>query len=160
MYVGFLEDGVYRTADGGQNWRALEEDYFKYLRDNDKQTRGARIFRELVFVPNQRDTFLFASDFGLLKGVNGGQSWQEVLTLIPPINAQYRVKSKIKSLVINQENQQQIYYGTEANLHRSFDGGKTWLTSALPSDRIANQLVIDWQNDNILYMGLGGIIKP
>lgn len=160
VYVSCLRDGIFRTANAGKDWQALQKIYIEYLKNKDKNNRGVRTYRELAFSPRGNDTIIFASDYGLLKSSNGGINWQEIPTLLPPSNTQYRDEDKIKSLVINPKNSQQIYYGTERNLYRSFDGGQNWLVSDLPSSRMANSLVLDNKYDNILYMGLGQPIKP
>ena len=147
IYVATATQGIYKSFDKGNGWQNLIDNYI--TDEKDREMRGMKEFNDMVFDGTQNDSLLFASEYGLLKSYNGGESWQEI-KLLTPANS-----ILIRALGINPYNRNQIYYSTENAIYRTFDGGKTWLTSELPSSRIATDLLVDFQTPNVIYMGLG-----
>lgn len=154
IYLTTSKSGIYRSDDQGKTWQNLKDNYYTPQdKEARKKYKGVEIFRELVFDLTQSDALVYASNYGLLKSVDSGNNWQEIKLLTPPNSV------IIKSLAINPKNNNQIYYGTDTALYRTFDRGKTWLTSSLPSSHSANYLLVDPMTPNVVYMGMSKISR-
>ncbi len=142
IYVATVGKGIFKSIDQGQTWRAIFEGKLEEGRG------GALSYRELIMDPTVDDGLFYASSYGLLRSLNGGETWQELKLLTP------HKTTVIYSLAINPKNGQEIYYGTAEALYRSHDNGLNWVTRKLPSQRAAKHLLIDPQNPKILYLGV------
>ncbi len=149
IYLGTAWSGIFKTSDAGKTWQNL---LLKYKTEpKNREFRNMDYFNDLVFDPSKNDALIFASNYGLLKSMDGGETWQSIKLLTPPGSV------VIRTLTINPQNTKQIYYGTNKALFRTFDGGKTWLTSTLPSSRAATSLTIDSQTPNVVYLGMATV---
>ncbi len=145
LYVALASKGIFKSLDKGQSWQQLFDE--KLLKDK----ANLLIYRELLLDPAIDDGLLYASQQGLSRSKDGGRTWEEIKLLTPPSG------TTIYSLGINPKNNEEIYYATSKALYRSQDGGKNWITRKLPSDRAANFIVIDWQNPNVIYLGMAKV---
>jgi photosystem II stability/assembly factor-like uncharacterized protein len=154
--VGF-GDGVYRSNDGGQSWKAMglrdSEHIGKILID----PRNTNV----VYVAAQGPLWAPGGDRGLYKSTNGGDTWKPIL--------QISENTGITDIVFDPRNPDVIYAaayqrrrhtgmliggGPEAGIFKSVNGGEKWtkLTKGLPTvdlGRIA--LGISPQNPDIVY---------
>ena len=152
IYVATLDDGIYKTINAGKTWGNLNEIYLELFKDEPKkETRGLKTFRDLIFEPGYNDAIMFASNYGIIKSRNGGNTWTKI-NLLTPANS-----VAIQSLAINSQNKKQIYYSTTSSLYRTFDGGETWLTSKLSTNKTILKLIVDFQTPNVIYAGLANI---
>jgi len=103
-------------------------------------------FRDLA-VSVQDGTILLATDKVILRSNDDGVSWEK-LNLIPS-----EKDAVINSLVVDPKNSQNIYYVTNTTFFRSNDGGVSWTTKKLPTKRAGNELLIDFNNPNVIYLG-------
>lgn len=71
--------GLWRTTDGGQNWYEATPPWWQYEVHADKH--------DLVFTPS--GSILLATDGGLYRSANGGQSWEDIENI--PTTQFYRV---------------------------------------------------------------------
>jgi len=149
VYVATQKKGIFKSSDSGKNWQNLLDNYYdKNDRTKRRQEKGKETFRDMDFDLTINDGLLLLTNYGLLKTTNGGQSWYEISLLTPPDSVLFR------ALAINPHDNSQIYYSTNKLLYRTFDSGKTWLSSKLPSSRSAEDLTLDPQTPNVLYMAL------
>ncbi|MBL8981248.1 MAG: glycosyl hydrolase, partial [Gemmatimonadetes bacterium] len=121
--------GIYRTTDGGKNWRLVLQ--------NGPRAGGV----DLVIDPNNPQV-LFATLWevyrapwilssggpgsGLYKSTDGGDTWQE-LTRAPGLPDGVRGKMTV---AVSGADSRRVYANIEAvdgGLHRSDDGGATWV---------------------------------
>jgi len=107
----------------------------------------------LILDPTVSDGILYASQYGLLRSADGGNTFEEIPLLTPPST------TAIYSLAINPRNGQEMYYGIATALYRSIDGGQNWTTRALPSSRAARFLLIEPEEPARLYLGVKKIKK-
>jgi len=150
VYITTFENGIFKSSDKGKSWQNLKENYYDNLdRDIKREYKGVEQVYDAVLDTTQNDTLIFASAFGLLKSQDGGQTWNKIQILTPPN------KVIFKSLAISPIDNRQIYYLTSTTLYRTFDAGQTWLTSQLPSKRLAKDMAIDYKTSNVLYMAMG-----
>jgi photosystem II stability/assembly factor-like uncharacterized protein len=140
IFVATLKKGIHRSMDGGANWVSLEE--------NLKEFKQANRFKDIVILATDSREVFLANGYGILKTENNGESWKSINLITP------ETKTVINSLVVNPNNSEEIYYVTNTTFYRSLDGGKSWATKKLPTARAGWKLLADYENPDILYMGV------
>ena len=109
-------------------------------------------FKSLVFSPSDNSLFL-ATDKVLLKSLDDGASWAKI-NLITPDN-----QTLIESIAVDPKNSKNIYYVTDTNFFKSINGGQTWSSQQLTTSRAGASLAIDFNNPNVIYLGVKKIKK-
>ncbi|MCX6779446.1 MAG: hypothetical protein NTU97_04465 [Candidatus Magasanikbacteria bacterium] len=145
IYVATQEKGLYRSNDAGENWTEMNEGLKKY--------GGAYIYHDLVLVDPKAESFLLASQYGLIKTEDAGVTWEAIDLLTPPNGADIRV------VAVNPKNVKEIFYATPTTFYKSVDGGLEWGNQKLPSVRPPSFLLIDSNDPKIMYLGFGQPIK-
>jgi photosystem II stability/assembly factor-like uncharacterized protein len=140
IYAATLSAGIFKSEDGGIRWRNLKENYQQI-------DAGTLQYRFLTFDPGVSDGLFFASNSGIIRTVNGGETWQE-LKLLTPKNA-----ATINTVALDSKNNLHIYYATNDTIYRTFDGGKTWLSAKAPTGRAVSFLTVDFDTPSIVYLG-------
>jgi len=142
IYIATAQKGIFKTTDGGANWKQiLNQDFIE-------QKQYVLDYRDLILDPTIEDGLLYASQYGLLRSGDGGDTWDDLKLLTPPGT------TAIYSIAINPQNGQEIYYGIKDALYRSVDGGRNWITRNLPSSRAAAFLIFDPVNTSTLFLGV------
>lgn len=134
---------IFRSVDAGKNWQPL-------LAEQRENFPGIDQFRELQF-GNQVNQLIYLSKYGILKSNNNGDTWQAI-TLITQANT-----VDINTFAINSKNPSEIYYIVGNILYHSVDNGRNWKTklAPIPGGGKANQLLINDQNTDMLYLSIG-----
>jgi len=102
-------------------------------------------FRELIIT---KDGVIFlASDKLFLRSPDGGISWENIKLIQPDKDA------TIGAVAVDPQNINNIYYVTNTSFFRSSDGGATWSTKSLPTKRAGRELLVDFKDPNVLYLG-------
>lgn len=141
IYVGLVDGGVYKTDDKGISWNSLEDNLEEF--DEGKAISAAAVD------PQNSNTVYLGSIYGLLVSGDSGLNWQAAKMVMPS-------KSKsILSLNLRSDGVSQLIYGADSIVYRSLDGGKNWIVSQLPDDKKIKEIVIDPQNPNLVYVGVG-----
>jgi photosystem II stability/assembly factor-like uncharacterized protein len=153
-------DGVYRSADGGNNWTNMGLTRSEHIARIVIDPRNS----EIVYVAAQGPLWSSGGDRGVFKTTNGGKTWQWVF--------QISENTGVTDLVMDPRNPNILYAATfqrrrhtgvaigggpECGIYKSEDAGVTWtkLTDGLPTadmGRIA--LAMSPQDSNILYAHL------
>lgn len=139
IYVATKDAGIFKTTNAGATWTDLAKSL--------KAFPGAQNVVELVLDKTQKDVLVSASQYGLLKTVDGGITWQNLELLTPPKG------TSIYSLALDPKNGSNIYYATAATFYKSADAGQTWTTKKLPTAKAASALLVDPIDGNIIYLG-------
>jgi len=140
-YALTAQQGLLRSTDGAQTWHDLSQSLSAF-------SYGQEI-RSLQFVSDQPNTALLLNRYGLLKTTNGGDSWQAIPLITPPLSA------NILAFAVNPANSKEIFYATASTFYTSTDGGVNWITRRLPGRRAAPQLLFIHPRDpGALYLGL------
>jgi photosystem II stability/assembly factor-like uncharacterized protein len=139
VYAATDDRGIYKSTDGGANWVSLS--------DRVKGFSGASKYIKMVADKATSGGLIHISKYGMLRSIDGGETWTAVELLPAPKN------TSIYALAVNPKNSNEIYYSTTSSLVKSIDGGKSWSSQKLPFARLANSIAIDFQDTNIVYLG-------
>jgi len=101
---------LYRSDDGGQNWKKLDASQYMVWRPF--------YFANLIVDPKDENK-IFKTDLVLLLSVNGGQSFSAVGGGTAP-------HGDFHDVWIDPEDTSQVFAGDDGGLWRSFDGGSRW----------------------------------
>jgi len=145
IMVGLAGSGIWRTADGGKVW--VEE------RDALSKFDGASNIISITQLGRTIKNYLISTDHGLLKTTDGGESWYDIALLTPA--------NSVKPLAVASDwaNAKNIYYATSTTFYKSVDGGATWKTQKLPTNRLPSTLTVDYKDSKVLYLGTRPVPK-
>lgn len=132
VYAMGRKTGIRKSTDGGRTW--VE----KKLADSP----GG--YNDLVF---DGTNLYLASDKGLYTSTDEASTWTKVELPLGPEG------SDIEAVAVNPDDKLQIFVGVGHTVFRSDDRGETWRTTALPTRRLINALVIDPVEPNRIYAG-------
>ena len=135
-----LKGGLQLSKDSGKSWTELSE--------NLKKFSNAVNITHIEQSKKADNTYVIASDYGLVKTVDGGITFDSVPLLTPPNSV------KIKALATDPSDGDVIYYSTATTLYQSNDGGATWETLRLPTTREASYLTVDYKDGKVIYLGI------
>ncbi len=145
IYLNIESKGIYYSENQGEDWISLKEDCQGFSNPSN--------IDQIIFDPNFPDTLFSVCQGDIFKTQNQGKTWQQYQLLVS------NNKLKINNLAINPQDSNFIYYLTNKALYKSVDGGENWITKPLPTRRIPAKIIIDPVNPDIVYLGVGGIIK-
>lgn len=160
IFVATTQNGIYRfNSAGGATLEELEQyrnqfDNTNWINYNEslKEFNLGINFKDLVY-SYEDGSLLLATDKVILRSFDEGQSWTRLSLLTPEQD------SAIASIAVNPQNSQEIFYVTDTSFYRSYDGGGTWTVKKLPTTRSGSDLLIDFNNPNIMYLGVKKIKK-
>jgi len=139
IFVATAIRGIFRSTDSGNSWTDLAD---KLKEFNDNRFRDIELGRSIPGL------IFLATQYGLIKSSDYGNSWSKI-ELITPID-----QAIINSIAISPKNANEIYYVTNTTFYRSLDGGKNWAPQKLPSTKTGWKLLIDPENPSIIYLGV------
>lgn len=138
MFVATEKSGLFRTIDGGATWENLSQSLAEFQ-------IGSQ-FRDLVVSLEDPSVTYLATDYGLFKSINSGDTWTR-LNLVTPDK-----ETIINTIAINPHNSQEIYYVTDTTFYRSVDGGVNWSTKKLPTSRAGWSILVDANQPEVIYL--------
>jgi photosystem II stability/assembly factor-like uncharacterized protein len=164
-------DGIYRSEDGGKDWKNLGLKKSEHIGRVVIDPRDSKV----IYVAAEGPLWGSGGDRGLYKTTDGGKNWKAVLTIsentgvtdvqLDPSNpdivyaAAYQRRRHVFTLIDG---------GPESAIYKSTDAGATWnkVTSGLPSvDMGRIGLVVSPADPNVVYAaieatdGKGGIFR-
>lgn len=150
FYFGATGGGVWKTNDGGNNWKNISDGYFG---GSVGSVAVSKSDPSIIYVGMGENTMRgnVSEGFGMWKSENGGRSWK---------NIGLNDTRHIMRIIIHPKNPNIIYcaalghlFGpnTERGIFRSKDGGTTWQKILFINDKTgACELVIDPTDPNTL----------
>jgi uncharacterized protein (TIGR03437 family) len=178
--------GVFKTTDGGANWRRTAAGGFTFTIAVDpvtpttvyvgaqfavfKSVNGGDAYESillsgssfpnvlsLLIDPSAPNTLYAGTSAGPFKSTDGGATWGPIFNgMAPPQSTPPRVNR----LVFDPSNPMTIYAATSNNLFKTTNGGALWTPANVglgaPSFFEILSLAVDPSNPNTLYAGVGG----
>ncbi len=147
LFAGVIQGGVYKTEDGGANWRAM---------NSGLDINGYVVISHVLMDSSNSQHLWYTNSFTssqnavLYETLNGGESWQQIMTSNCP--------DRVVDIAAHSQNNQvliaglQIGTACEGGVYLSADGGRTWEKLGLQGK------TIDWvaisktkDNSELLY---------
>jgi len=128
VLVATAEDGVSRTADHGETWEELEDELQKNFSFSQKTYGLAQ--------DDDGEVVIINTKYGLLRSTDFASSWEELNLLTAPGD------ERIYAFTVDPNDANRIFYSTESVFYATEDGGVTWRTEDLPSQRPPSDLVV------------------
>ncbi len=150
-------DGVYKSLDGGQSFQKMGLEKSEHIAKILIDPRNS----DVIYVACQGPLWAPGGDRGLYKSINGGRSWEKVLSIsentgITDIVMDPRDPDTLYAAAYQRRRHQWVLLdgGPESGIHKSTDGGKTWRTinRGLPGgDKGRIGLAISPMQPDVLY---------
>jgi photosystem II stability/assembly factor-like uncharacterized protein len=158
MWVSISGAGTLRSDDGGKSWRALN-------RMNEDGLHGGRevgtTSHRLLQHPTQPDILYQQSRNGVFKSLNGGESWQNIVSNLPsffgfPLALDVHHPETLFAVVLDPDDR--LTPGKQFTVYRTENAGENWtaLTRGLPEARLKvlrHGLCTDLKDPCGIYVG-------
>lgn len=82
MHVAISAGGVYRTDDGGHNWRALNRG-IRMVHSPEKYPEFGQCVHKFVVHPARPERLFLQSHWGLYRSDDGAESWKDIANGVP-----------------------------------------------------------------------------
>jgi uncharacterized protein (TIGR03437 family) len=131
--------GVFKSTDGGTNWRE----------SNDAVSKVQNINVLLVDPANENTVYAGTLYGGILESRDGGATWQQTNQGLKLLD--------VRALAMDWSDHAVLYAGVESGgVYKSTDGGATWQISAAGMDPQSpvRDIVVDPTNAQIVYAGV------
>ncbi|NDE77846.1 MAG: glycosyl hydrolase, partial [Chitinophagaceae bacterium] len=160
FYFGATGGGVWKTTDGGSNWKNSSDGFFG-------SSIGAIAIapsnENIIYVGEGENTMrgnVSEGLGGIWKSEDGGKTWK---------NCGLKDSRHITNILIDPRNPSIVWAGvmghlfgpnTERGVFKSTDGGQTWKRTLFVNEQTGcSDLVIDPENSSILYAGTWRVIR-
>lgn len=128
-WVGSAGGGLWKTTDNGATWTAVT-DNIGSLKINDVVLAPDFTTSNIMYIATgDKDQYPSSYSVGVLKSIDGGQTWNPT-GLVFPMNA----NKTINKIIINPSNPNEIVVATSSGIRKSIDGGDSWTTALGSSD--------------------------
>jgi photosystem II stability/assembly factor-like uncharacterized protein len=182
VYVAFEKGAIIKSSDGGDKWEFMSiiRDGVFFLEIHPQKpgvvyaatptmiyisTDGGRNFvrpdividarnvralklTDIEINPNNGDEIYIGGVDRIIYSVDGGANWNKIEVI-----SQVK-KTPVLSMRISKLNPNKIFYASGSVIYRSDDKGKTWRTLNIPVGRVVSSIVLDRENDDIIYVGM------
>jgi len=159
-YFGATGGGVWKTTDGGANWRPVSDRFFK------SSSVGAIAVSESnpdVVYAGMGETQLRGNIIqgdGVYKTTDGGRTWTHVGLEKTRAIGRVRVHPSNPDIVYVAALGDPYLSTPERGVFKSTDGGKTWNRVLFRNDKTgAVDLVMDPKNPEVMYAGLWEVFR-
>lgn len=143
VYVGLAFNGIYTSWDSGNTWANITPD---------KKFDGASRFKALAWDVTAQKTFYMATQYGLFRTTDGGDSWEPLKLVTAPGEV------NIYSIAVHPKNGKEIVYATAnaqaSTLFVTTDGGATWSIKKGPTRRAISRIIIDSESPHQYMVSL------
>ena len=138
IYIGTVENGIYKTTNGGESWNHL---------DNGNIFSCMRVIAIHPFTP---DTIYIASTVGMFKSSDAGNSW---MFLTPP-----HAQNEIRALIIHPVENNLLFAGGW-DQWMSTNSGHWWFAlNDIPQNAGIEALAVNPSNPDIIYLVAGCMV--
>ena len=157
IYVGGAQGGVWKTTNGGTSWVPLTDDQCSLAMGSIALDPANP---DILYVGTGEQNFSGDSYYGcgVLKSLNGGQTWAEVGRNVITANGSRR--PRISRVLVDKFTANSastlVFAATDAGLFRSIDAGATWSQASGPTGAVTD-LVADPTAQGVFYAANGNI---
>lgn len=148
-YVLTQSSGLYVSADQGSTWNPVDVQIQSPDSTNLSRLTTSRTFYDAAYDKKLKGVMFLASAQGLLRSIDGGATWN--LMSLPLINQTLTVSS----VAISPNDSNGIYIAVGSTMFKSKNGGVTWETKKLPTQQRIKQILINPDEPNNIYLGVG-----
>lgn len=138
VYAGTGKKGLLKSSDSGANWHSLGAGLASYI--------GSQQYGKLIYDPATANSLIFVSKFGMLKTIDGGDTWK-IIDLLPAHKT-----TNILAVAVNPKNSDEFYYVTASTLVKTIDGGVKWSSRQLPYSRLTTDIKISPATSSAVYL--------
>lgn len=160
IYALTSKGSVWITTNGGEfddtqkdaadNINSGWHDVFTKAYREQFGNEAAGVF-DMALDPQDNSIVYISTKRGLLKGINQGEQWSDVINLFGVNDGNNK---KITNLVIAPDATHTIFYTLNTFIYTSTDQGHTWkVFNRFPSQRLLSTLLINSQTPTMLYLG-------
>lgn len=136
MYCYQAWSGIYKSVDGGQNWKKVTRD----IRIN------STFYGDLEIDPNNSETIYFLDEKTVYKSIDGGVTWRSITGGIRTTG--------FSDFDINPLNSQQLILGCAwTGFFQSQNGGDTWIKKKVFGSSSVYVTEYDDHAPNVIYVG-------
>ncbi|MEM6455049.1 MAG: glycosyl hydrolase [Acidobacteriota bacterium] len=150
-------DGLYRSRDGGKSWQKVGLETSEHIAKILIDPRDS----DVVYVAAQGPLWIEGGERGLYKTVDGGETWEAVLTVDEHTGVtDVVIDPRDPDVLLAASHQRRrhvftlLHGGPGSGLHKSMDGGKTWrkITSGLPGGDVGRiGLAVSPADPDVVY---------
>lgn len=151
FYFGATGGGVFKTTDGGSNWKNISD---KYFGGSVGAVADAPSDRDIIWVGEGEQTMRgnVSEGKGIWKSVDGGNTWKNMGLTDSRHIVRIRIHPKNPDVVYVCAFGHLFGKNNERGIYKTTDGGNTWKRILFVSDSIAAaDLVMDPVNPSVLY---------
>lgn len=131
MWIGISAVGVFRTEDGGLNWKTCNKGLPEVATGSDTQEVG-RCVHKIVLDPKDANTLYLQFHGGVFKSTDGADTWQAIETGLP-CNFGFPMgiteEGDLFVIPLESDLQRHVKDG-KLRVYRSQDGGENWTSSS------------------------------
>jgi photosystem II stability/assembly factor-like uncharacterized protein len=160
FYFGATGGGVWKTTDGGSNWKNISDGFFG---SSIGAVAVAPSNENIIYVGEGENTMRGNVSEGLggvWKSEDGGKTWK---------NVGLKDGRHVINIIVDANNPSVVWAGvmghlfgpnTERGVFKSTDGGQTWRQTLFVNEQTGcSDLVIDPENSTILYAGTWRVLR-
>jgi photosystem II stability/assembly factor-like uncharacterized protein len=138
IFAGTIQNCIYKTTDGGQNWSHIECQFER------------RSMRVIAIHPTAPDTMYAATVSGMYKSTDGGDNWA---LMHPPENE----LNEYRAFAINPAYPHVLFAGGPFDRWRSTDSGQNWQELNISSSVGVDRFTVDSRFPYIVYLVSGSV---
>ena len=167
IYVAISAAGAFRTDDGGQTWRPVNNGLISNFELPDAEAEVGHCVHNLAMHPSRPNVLFMQKHWDVMRSDNAGDSWQEVSGNLPsdfgfPITVHAHEPETIYVVPIKSDSE---HFPPEGKLrvYRSRTGGNDWeaLTRGLPQSNcyvniLRSAMAVDTLDSCGVYFGTTG----
>ena len=167
LYVAISAAGAFRSDDGGQNWRPINNGLYSGFELPDPEAEVGHCVHNLALHPSRPGVLFMQKHWDVMRSDNAGDLWREVSGNLPtdfgfPIAVHAHEPETIYVVPIKSDSE---HYPPEGKLrvYRSRSGGNDWeaLTNGLPQQDcyvniLRSAMAVDTLEECGIYFGTTG----
>ncbi len=143
VLVGTDNEGLFRSIDEGQTW-------VEYERDLRKDFKGSNYV--YAFAQDRKGGLVIMdTKAGPLVSYDSGETWDNIMTFPAQPGA------RVWSIAVEPDNPAVFYYGLEGAIYSTVNGGETWTTNEVPSNRAPKVIQVHPVAPERVFVGFAAV---